>query len=229
MKILSKLKSKNTDQLVYFMFTCRLIDTDDTPWRFTTLYAIWVLDFLKVIYSSYPANVLPSSAVTKHPIYSLSLSNSAYSQNRDPSSSQTAVPFSSRFFPAAGFTNTVISLFYSNASSISSQAIANFSLPRFHGKWARFAFRVSTDNVTLFFNCNEVQSVTVKREPAGLQFDSASTLYIAQAGPNLREPFEVSAPCMFKCRHNIFIRRSGSYLHPAVGGHVIRVWCKWGV
>ncbi|KAL3275606.1 hypothetical protein HHI36_020359 [Cryptolaemus montrouzieri] len=90
-----------------------------------------------------------------------------------------------------GFSNTVISLFYSNASAVNSQVIANFSLPRFHGKWARFAFQLTMDEVTLFFNCNEVESVSIKREPAELQFDSASTLYIAQAGPTLSEPFEV--------------------------------------
>ncbi|KAK9887157.1 hypothetical protein WA026_020605 [Henosepilachna vigintioctopunctata] len=90
-----------------------------------------------------------------------------------------------------GFTNTLISLYYSNASSINSQIIANFSLPRFHGKWSRFAFRLTEENITLFFNCNEVSSINVKRTPAELQFDSASTLYIAQAGSVLGEPFEV--------------------------------------
>lgn len=88
--------------------------------------------------------------------------------------------------------NTVISLFYSNASQFASQIIANFTVNRFNGKWTRFAFRLSNDNVTLFFNCNETETVAVKRDPLELIFDSASTLYIAQAGPNIGESYEVS-------------------------------------
>lgn len=32
----------------------------------------------------------------------------------------------------------------------------------------------------------------VQRDPLELVFDSASTLYIAQAGPRIQEPYEVS-------------------------------------
>ncbi|XP_064211891.1 collagen alpha-1(XV) chain isoform X4 [Tribolium castaneum] len=89
-----------------------------------------------------------------------------------------------------GTSNTVISLFYTDTSHIASQIIANFTVNRFNGKWTRFAFRLSVDNVTLFFNCNETETVPVKREPLELIFDSASTLYIAQAGPVIGEPYE---------------------------------------
>ena len=91
-----------------------------------------------------------------------------------------------------GTSNTVISLFYTDTSHIVSQIIANFTVNRFNGKWTRFAFRLSVENVTLFFNCNETETVYVKREPLELIFDSASTLYIAQAGPVIGEPYEVS-------------------------------------
>lgn len=90
-----------------------------------------------------------------------------------------------------GTTNTIISLYYTDASQISSQIIANFTVNRFNGKWTRFAFRLTTENVTLFFNCNETETISVKREPLELVFDSASTLYIAQAGPVIKEPYEV--------------------------------------
>lgn len=89
-------------------------------------------------------------------------------------------------------TSTVLSLFYTGSSEISSQCLANFTVSRFHGKWTRFAFRVTGDNVTLFFNCNETETALVKRQPLELTFDSASTLYIAQAGPTIGEPYEVS-------------------------------------
>lgn len=80
---------------------------------------------------------------------------------------------------------------------VTSQVIASFQVPRFVGKWTRFAFRVSTENVTLFFNCNESDTVMVFREPQELVFDSASTLYIAQAGPRIQEPYEVSFFCTY--------------------------------
>ncbi|CAH0546968.1 unnamed protein product [Brassicogethes aeneus] len=89
-----------------------------------------------------------------------------------------------------GTTSTILSLFYTNATEISSQSIANFTVNRFYGKWTRFAFKISIENVTLYFNCNETETVAIKKEPLELIFDSASTLYIAQAGPTLSEPYE---------------------------------------
>lgn len=56
----------------------------------------------------------------------------------------------------------------------------------------RFAFRISKENVTLFYNCNETETMPVQRHPLELEFDSASTLYLAQAGPRIGEPYEVS-------------------------------------
>ncbi|KAF9811414.1 hypothetical protein SFRURICE_002783 [Spodoptera frugiperda] len=56
-------------------------------------------------------------------------------------------------------------------------------------KWSRFALRVTTDNVTLFLNCHEFDTVVVKRNPLELVFDSASTLYVGQAGPLIRGAF----------------------------------------
>lgn len=52
--------------------------------------------------------------------------------------------------------------------------------------------KVSTENVTLIINCEEKGVVEVKRDPQELVFDSASSLYIGQAGDMLREPLNVS-------------------------------------
>lgn len=108
-----------------------------------------------------------------------------------------------RISPESGST-TVLSLFYTDPSQIVSQSIANFTVPKFYGKWMRFAFRVSTENVTLFYNCNETETMPVQRHPLELEFDSTSTLYIAQAGPAIREPFEVSDFCF---THNTYCQR----------------------
>jgi collagen type XVIII alpha len=77
------------------------------------------------------------------------------------------------------------------------QVLAKFLVPNFAKKWTRFAFRVldsglGVPNVTLFFNCIEygsllITSVAWKEQ---LTFDTASTLYIGQAGGLLQPPGE---------------------------------------
>lgn len=51
--------------------------------------------------------------------------------------------------------------------------------------------QVVGDNITLFLNCKEHSSQTAYRNPKELGFDSASTLYIGQAGPILKGNFQV--------------------------------------
>lgn len=75
--------------------------------------------------------------------------------------------------------------------------LAKFLVPHFAKKWTRFAFRVldnglGVPNVTLFFNCIEygsllISSVAWKEQ---LTFDTASTLYIGQAGGLIQPPGE---------------------------------------
>ncbi|XP_044735698.1 collagen alpha-1(XV) chain-like [Chrysoperla carnea] len=89
-----------------------------------------------------------------------------------------------------GFGSTNISLYYTDPSYFTSQAIASFVVPVFHKKWTRFSLRVTNDDVTLFFNCEEYDKVEVQRVPQELVFDSASTLYIGQAGPIIKGAFE---------------------------------------
>jgi collagen type XVIII alpha len=89
--------------------------------------------------------------------------------------------------------NVNISLFYTDVNSnFASQTVASFVVPSFARKWTRFALRVTADNVTLFFNCQEYDTVLTKRTPKELVFDSASTLYVGQAGPLIKGAFDVS-------------------------------------
>jgi collagen type XVIII alpha len=89
--------------------------------------------------------------------------------------------------------NHNISLLYTDVNShFTSQTIASFIVPSFVKKWTRFALRVTADNVTLFFNCQEYSTVVTKRIPQELVFDSASTLYVGQAGPLIKGAFDVS-------------------------------------
>lgn len=105
---------------------------------------------------------------------------------------ETLVQLGVQLIPSGpGLTN--ISLLYTDPNVYAlSQTIASFVVPSFSKKWSRFALRVTTDNVTLFLNCHEFDTVTVRRNPVELVFDSASTLYVGQAGPLIRGAFHVS-------------------------------------
>ncbi|KAM3966125.1 LOW QUALITY PROTEIN: collagen XV/XVIII-type protein multiplexin [Aphomia sociella] len=96
---------------------------------------------------------------------------------------ETVVQLGVKLIPSGpGLTN--ISLLYTDANIYAlSQTIASFVVPSFAKKWSRFALRVTTENVTLFLNCHEFDTMVVKRNPLELVFDSASTLYVGQAGP----------------------------------------------
>lgn len=85
-----------------------------------------------------------------------------------------------------------LTLYYTDSTVHStSQKLISYEMA-YAKKWIKMALRVSNDKITIFLNCIEVETFTVKREPIELIFDSASTLYLAQAGPTLKGNFEVS-------------------------------------
>uniref|UniRef100_A0A182Q5X4 Laminin G domain-containing protein n=1 Tax=Anopheles farauti TaxID=69004 RepID=A0A182Q5X4_9DIPT len=85
-----------------------------------------------------------------------------------------------------------VTLYYTDAKrERDSQPLASFQVP--YGKsWMKMIFKVLPDQVVFYYNCLEAGSVQVKKEPRKLVFDSASTVYIGQAGPNLKRKFEVT-------------------------------------
>ncbi|EFX83190.1 hypothetical protein DAPPUDRAFT_315968 [Daphnia pulex] len=111
---------------------------------------------------------------------------------------ETLVQFGLRIGPAAGPGQSELSLYHTHPEDrFVSKVLAKFLVPNFAKKWTRFAFRVldsglGVPNVTLFFNCIEygsllITSVAWKEQ---LTFDTASTLYIGQAGGLLQPPGE---------------------------------------
>lgn len=120
-----------------------------------------------------------------------------------------------------------VSLLYTDASvHMTSQKIATFEIPYSH-KWTQIAMRVLRNKVTLYYNCNETETVIVKREPQELVFDSASTLYLAQAGPLLKGNFEVSTLILSKffnfcCWLAEYIRQSNK----SNNSNMNNIWCS---
>lgn len=86
-----------------------------------------------------------------------------------------------------------ISLFYTDiAKSSSSQIVASFQIPYVLRAYVKFAIKVSKESITLIHNCRKPETVHVKRHTEELLFDSASTLYLGQAGPIIKGNLDVS-------------------------------------
>ncbi|KAI5694674.1 hypothetical protein M8J75_003140 [Diaphorina citri] len=85
-----------------------------------------------------------------------------------------------------------LTLLYTDVTKYSTtQPIASFLIPAPTGKYFKFALKVTTDGVTAFVNCEEIESTRVVRNPQELLFDSASTLYLGQAGPIIKGALDV--------------------------------------
>lgn len=72
-----------------------------------------------------------------------------------------------------------------------SAALATFELD-YSRDWHQITFNVDNHQVALYVDCELRENRTVVRVPRELYFDSASTLYVAQAGKILGGQFEVS-------------------------------------
>ncbi|XP_063981112.1 collagen alpha-1(IX) chain-like isoform X3 [Diachasmimorpha longicaudata] len=87
--------------------------------------------------------------------------------------------------------NQNISLVYTNSDEHShSEEVAQFTVPKLVKKWSKIVIRVSTTDVALYLNCHEMARQRVTRIPQELVFDTASALYIAQAGPHIQEKYD---------------------------------------
>lgn len=87
-----------------------------------------------------------------------------------------------------------VSLIYADSQSqtyINSGRLATFEL-NFTKDWQQLSINVEHNQVTLYVDCELQDNRTVQRQPRELYFDSASTLYVAQAGKILGGQFEVS-------------------------------------
>lgn len=73
-----------------------------------------------------------------------------------------------------------------------SDEVAKFTVPRLVKRWSKIVIRVTSNEVILYLNCHEMARQKVTRIPLELVFDTASTLYIAQAGPHIQEKYDVS-------------------------------------
>lgn len=89
--------------------------------------------------------------------------------------------------------NQILSFIYTNSDDHShSEEVAQYTIPSLYKKWSDIVIKISSTNITLYLNCHKIAARNITRNPQELVFDTASTLYIAQAGPHVREKFNVS-------------------------------------
>ncbi|TMW52674.1 hypothetical protein DOY81_002253, partial [Sarcophaga bullata] len=105
---------------------------------------------------------------------------------------ETVVQFGLHFSPVIKDCWNV-SLIYTDASTSKvSKRLVSYQLPYEPKKWVTLAFKVLSDKVVYYYNCEETETTPLIRDPMELVFVSPSTLYLAQAGPELGGNFEVS-------------------------------------
>ncbi|XP_032689787.1 collagen alpha-1(XV) chain-like [Odontomachus brunneus] len=104
---------------------------------------------------------------------------------------ETVVQLGIRISDGPG-SNQNVSLVYTNSDEHShSEEVAKFTVPKLTKKWSKIVIKVSATDVTFYLNCHEMARQRVTRIPQKLVFDTASTLYIAQAGPHIQERYDI--------------------------------------
>nr|XP_017009449.1 collagen alpha-1(XVIII) chain isoform X5 [Drosophila takahashii] len=83
-----------------------------------------------------------------------------------------------------------VSLVYTQADQNIGRKLASFGVAHVPDKWNSIALQVLSDKVSFYYDCELRNTTQVTREPIELVFDSASTLYIGQAGSIIGGKFE---------------------------------------
>ncbi|KAH8397540.1 hypothetical protein KR222_009100, partial [Zaprionus bogoriensis] len=83
-----------------------------------------------------------------------------------------------------------VTLVYAQPDQSIGRKLASFAVAHVPDKWSSIAFQVFSDKVVFYYDCVQVNSSAVVRDPFELVFASASTLYIGQAGSIVGGHFE---------------------------------------
>jgi len=92
--------------------------------------------------------------------------------------------------------SSIISVYYADERPSSGHwdsPVSSWTVPSLVGRWSSIIVRAKARHVSLYVDC-DVKSpvdVVVERFPRGLTFDSGSVVYVAQAGPQFAQHFEV--------------------------------------
>ena len=82
-------------------------------------------------------------------------------------------------------------------SSLKNEILTSVIIPYEPSTWISFGVQANNEMISLYHNCLKISEKNVTREPMELNFDSASTFYLAQAGSVIKESFEVNFKNLF--------------------------------
>jgi len=113
------------------------------------------------------------------------------------------VKFGLRVSASSQTNSSVVSVYYADdppSSGAWDSAAAFWVVPSLVGHWTSLIVRASGRHVSLYVDCQVVHPVDIEvaRLPHGLTFNSGSTVYVAQGGPQFGQHFEVCTkpqPC----------------------------------
>ncbi|XP_032592254.1 collagen alpha-1(XVIII) chain isoform X2 [Drosophila grimshawi] len=83
-----------------------------------------------------------------------------------------------------------VTLVYALPDHSPGRKLASFAVDHVTDKWNSIAFQVYNDKVVFYYDCKVRNTTAVVRDPFVLAFESASTLYIGQAGSIIGGHFE---------------------------------------
>jgi len=98
--------------------------------------------------------------------------------------------------------SSIISVYYADerpASDHWDSPVSSWTVPSLVGRWSSIIVRAKGRRVSLYVDCDVKApvDVVVERLPRGLTFDTGSVVYVAQAGPQFAQHFEVH--CLYHC------------------------------
>lgn len=112
--------------------------------------------------------------------------------------SSSFIKFGLRVSASSQGNSSVISVYYADERPIAGTSwdspVSSWTVRSLVGRWTSITVRAKGRHLSLYVDC-DVQSpvdVEVERLPRGLTFDTGSTVYVAQAGPQFAQHFEVS-------------------------------------
>lgn len=78
-----------------------------------------------------------------------------------------------------------------HTTSLKNEILTSVIIPYEPTTWINFGMQANNEKISFYHNCLKISEKNVTREPMELNFDSASTFYLAQAGSVIKENFEV--------------------------------------
>ena len=93
--------------------------------------------------------------------------------------------------PESGLMDIMLYLPDEDSSGQAQSVLLTFTVPSFMEDWTRVALQVKGDEIALYLDCELYEKMAYVRKSPGIEFESGSTLQLAQAGPTFDGQYQV--------------------------------------